>query len=174
MVKRKSWGRTHLPAIAAGVVFAPAVLGCFSSAPRLSATSASRGSGDAGEPGGSLGAFDVASVGAPPGKVTPKSCVAGDHELFLGADLVDPGTKLVVRVVVDPLDGPALRVYDSATPFERSVLFFRDECTTFEMNLEPTGWIVNDIVVRRLQLNVECENEEGATIRGSAAAARCD
>jgi len=168
MRKRKCWGSAHLPAIAAGIALAPALLGCFSAAPSLQAAD---GSGD---PSERLGTFDVASIGAPPGRIAPQTCVAGDHELFLGADLVDPATNLVVRLVVDPLDGPALRVYDSGAPFDRSVLFFRDECTTFEMHLEPTGWIVNDIVVRRLELKVECENEAGATIRGSAAAARCD
>ncbi len=174
MMKRKLRGRTHLPAIvaiAAVSTFAPALLGCFSTAPGLAAHSAGQGSG---ESQGALGSFEVASVGAPPGRIAPASCVAGDRELFLGADLVDPGTKLVVRLVIDPLDGPALRIYDADAPFDRSVLFFREDCATFELDLEPTGWIVNDIVVRRLELKVDCENETGATIRGSASAGRCD
>ncbi len=54
------------------------------------------------------------------------------------------------------------------------MLFFRDECTTFGMELGETGTMVNNIVERRLELEVECENEDGATIRGSAAVARCD
>jgi len=174
MPRRMHRGRTHLLWIAAGVVLAPAILGCFSAAPGLAARSANGESGKAVKPGGALGAFEVAAVGAPPGRIAPTSCVAGDHELFLGADLVDPGTKLVVRLVIDPLDGPAVRVYDAGAPFERSVLFFRDECSAFTMHLEPTGWIINDIIVRRLELSVECENEAGATIRGSVSAARCD
>ncbi len=174
MPRRRRRGRTHLLLIAASVALASAILGCFSAAPGLAARSAGQGSGKAAEPDAALGAFEVAAVGAPPGRIAPTSCVAGDHELFLGADLVDPGTKLVVRLVIDPLDGPAVRVYDTDAPFERSVLFFREECSTFEMHLEPTGWIVNDIVVRRLELSVECANEAGAMIRGSVSAARCD
>ena len=42
------------------------------------------------------------------------------------------------------------------------------------MSLAETGTTVNNIVERRLELEVDCENEDGATIRGSAAAARCD
>ena len=116
----------------------------------------------------------MASIGAPPGTISPASCIAGDHDLFLGADLVDPDTGLVVRLVIDPLQGPVLRIYDGDAPFDRSVLFFRDECTVFTMSLAETGTTVNNIIERHLELEVDCENEDGATIRGSAAAARCD
>ena len=104
----------------------------------------------------------------------PAACIVGDHALFRGAALVDPESNLVARLVVDPSDGPALRVYDADEPFDRSVLFFRDECMVFTMELEETGTMVNNIVERRLELEVECENEDGATIRGSASVARCD
>ena len=62
---------------------------------------------------------------------------------------------------------------DPRQRFDRSVLFFRDECTTFTMDFGSTGWIVDDIIVRRIELEVDCENEDGATIRGRAAAERC-
>lgn len=142
--------------------------GCFSSATGLAATRATA------EPGQRLGGFEVSSIGAPPGTIAPATCVAGDHELFLGADLVDPDTHLIVRLAIDPLYGPALRIYDADAPFDRSVLFFRDECTTFGMELGETGTTVNNIVERSLELEVDCENEDGATIRGSASVARCD
>jgi hypothetical protein len=136
---------------------------------------------DGGTAGGSerpaappLGSFEVASLGAPHATISPSSCVSGEHDVFLGADLLDPGTHLVVRLVIDPLNGPALRVYDADEPFDRSVIFFRDECPIFDMTLERTGYMVNDIVIRSLDLEVECENEDGATIRGSATAGRCD
>ena len=155
-------------ALAGSTVVASGLAGCLSSATGLEAATAA---GDAGQ---RLGSFEVASIGAPPGTIAPVTCVVGDHELFLGADLVDPDTNLVVRLVVDPLDGPALRVYDADEPFDRSVLFFRDECTAFAMDLAETGSMVNNIVERRLELEVECENEDGATIRGSVTVARCD
>lgn len=153
--------------LAGATAVAAALAGCLSSATGLE-TSTAAGS-DA-----RLGSFDVASIGAPPGTISPASCGAGDHELFLGADLVDPDTRLVVRLVVDPIDGPVIRVYDADAPFDRSVVFFRDECTTFTMDLAETGTMVNNIVERRLELEIECENADGATIRGRASAARCD
>ncbi|MEO8195457.1 MAG: hypothetical protein ABI689_01915 [Thermoanaerobaculia bacterium] len=157
--------------LAGSIVFASGLSGCLCAATGLEPTAAA---GAAEAAGKRLGRFEVASIGAPPGTITPTTCIVGDHELFLGADLVDPKSNLVVRLVVDPLAGPALRVYDADSPFDRSVVFFRDECTTFRMKLEDTGTMVNNIVERRLDLKVECENEDGATIRGSAAVARCD
>ncbi|MEO7973204.1 MAG: hypothetical protein ABIU84_06410 [Thermoanaerobaculia bacterium] len=154
----------------AGLAIAPLLLGCFSAAPGLGAATAGATPDREGD---RLGNFAVASIGSPPGTIRPSACIVGDHELFLGADLVDPDTQLVVRLVVDPLAGPALRVYDSTEPFDRTVLFFRDECATFKMDLEETGTIVNNIVLRKLALEVDCENEEGATIRGNASAAEC-
>ncbi len=154
--------------LAGSIVFAFGLSGCLASATGLEPATAGASSG------GRLGSFEVASIGAPPGTIAPAACVVGDHQLYLGADLVDPDSNLVVRLVVDPLDGPALRVYDADEPFDRSVLFFRDECTTFTMELEETGAVVNNIVERRLELEVECENEDGATIRGSASVAHCD
>lgn len=152
------------------LALAPLLLGCFSSAPGLGMATAGGGPGDA---TARLGSFEVASLGAPHGTIAPTTCVTGDRQVFLGADLIDPDTHLVVRLVVDPLAGPALRVYDADAPFDRSVLFFREECTTFEMKLGETGWKIDDVLVRRLELEIECENEDGATIRGSAAA-RCN
>jgi hypothetical protein len=160
------------------LALAPLLVGCFSSAGGLGAASLSVH--DGGPAGGSdrptspLGRFEVASLGAPHATIAPTSCLSGEHDVFLGADLFDPETHLVVRLAIDPLHGPALRVYDADEPFDRTVLFFRDECPIFDMTLERTGYMVNDIVIRSLDLEVECENEDGATIRGSATASRCD
>jgi hypothetical protein len=148
--------------------FAAGLPGCSSSATGLAAPAT------AGDAARRLGSFQVASIGAPPGTIAPTACAAGDHERYLGAELVDADTNLIVRLVIDPLWGPALRVYDGDAPFDRSVLFFREECTTFEMALDETGSTVNGIVERSLALAVECENEDGAVIRGSASAASCD
>jgi hypothetical protein len=149
-------------------------VGCFSATPGLDAHGAAGPSDPSDANAARLGSFTVASIGAPPGTIEPTQCLAGDNELFLGVDLVDPATRLVVRLAIDPLAGPALRVFDSGARFDRSVLFFREECATFTMDFGSTGWIVNDIIVRRVELEVDCENEDGATIRGKATAARCN
>ena len=163
-----SRGRRSLAVLVGVATIAMGLASCGSSATGLEpATSA--GKSELG-----LGSFQVASIGAPPGTISPVACVVGDHELFLGADLVDPASGLVVRLVIDPIEGPVLRIYDADAPFDRSVLFFREECTDFVMRLADTGTTVNNIVERSLELEVDCENEDGATIRGRAVAARCD
>lgn len=163
--RRRGWS---LAVLAGTSALAACLAGCVSSATGLEPETA------VAEAGERLGTFRVASIGAPPGTISPASCIAGDHDLFLGADLVDPDTGLVVRLVIDPLQGPVLRIYDGDAPFDRSVLFFRDECTVFTMSLAETGTTVNNIIERHLELEVDCENEDGATIRGSAAAAACN
>ncbi len=168
MESRGCRGGVRCAVLAGSVVFASGLSGCLAAATGLEPAT------PAGAPGGRLGSFEVGSIGAPPGTIAPATCVGGDHELFLGADLVDPDSNLVVRLVVDPLDGPALRVYDADEPFDRSVLFFREECTKFGMDLAETGSMVNNIVERRLELEVDCQNEDGATIRGNVTAALCD
>lgn len=162
------------PRFAAALAFALApsiaALGCLSVHPAAVAGEAGSGPGSA----SALGQFAITSPGGASGTVAPTSCTSGDRELFLGVDLTDERSGLVVRLVVDPLDGPVVRVYDRDAPFDRTVLFFRDECETFESSLEETGWIVNDVRVRRVTLDLDCENEEGAAISGRAHADHCD
>jgi hypothetical protein len=128
-----------------------------------------------GEPeSGSLRArFEVSTSGLARGVIAPTRCDAGDLSHFLGADLVDDRLGLAVRLVVDPLYGPALRVFDTNEPYERSVVFFEEECERFELDFESTGWIVNDVQVRDLSLDVDCMNADGATLAGTASG-RCD
>lgn len=152
------------------VLVAPLLLaGCFSAYPGSDVATSASG------PGGATGVghFEVASFGEPRGEIVPVRCESGDLEHYLGGDLIDEEQQIAVRLVVDPLYGPALRVYDLETPFEHSVLFYSEDCVRFDMTLAPTGWIVNDVQVRKLDLAVECENEDGATIAGEVSA-RCD
>jgi len=139
--------------------------GCMASSP-------TGRSGDA-APGDGIGRFEVSSAAVSRGVIVPTRCEAGDHENFLGGDLRDDSLGITVRLVVDPLYGPALRVYDTSAPFERAVLFFEEECERFEMRLDRAGFRVDNASVRDLELEVDCENEDGATIFGRAAA-RCN
>ena len=129
--------------------------------------------GDESPPAAGIGRFEVSSAAVSRGVIVPTRCDAGDTEQYLGGDLQDEELGVAVRLVVDPLYGPALRVYDTRAPFERSVLFFEEECERFELSLEPTGEEVNSVIVRDFELDVDCENEDGATIYGHAAG-RCD
>ena len=105
--------------------------------------------------------------------MSPSVCTAGAREVFFGADFQDLASGLVLRLAVDPLSGPALRLFPTAAPLERNVLFRRSECRTFKYTLEATGWRVGTVQDYRASLEVDCTNASGDSISGTAAAAHC-
>jgi len=119
-----------------------------------------------------LGSFAVASPTLGNAVLAPTACAAGDRELFLGAEFSTAGSDLVVRLVVDPLVGPAVRVYSSEAQFDRTVVFRRSECGVFHFSLDSTGWRVNEMNDYRLTLELDC-TRPGESIKGSASATHC-
>jgi len=143
-------------------------LGCFSSRPIASGTP-----GDsAGQPPG-LGSVRLSSEVLGRVAISPAQCTSGAREQFLGADLSDPTSGLVIRLVVDPLDGPAVRVFSASDPFERSVVFRRPECRVFHFSLDSTAWRINDIQDYQVSLDLDCVGETGDTLEGKASASHC-
>ena len=140
--------------------------GCFS------ARAVGPASGSQGE-GRTLGSFTVTSDRLGHLTVMPSVCTAGDRQLFLGADFEDEKTGIVVRLVVDPLDGPAARVFASGTPFEKTAVFLRSDCPVFHFSLDTTGWRINRIRDYRVTLDLDCSNGDGDVITGKASAAHC-
>ncbi len=123
--------------------------------------------------GGPLGSFTVASPLLGDVTVAPTECAAGDLQQFLGADFADPGSGLVVRLVVDPLEGPAARVFDARDPFGRSVVLRRAECAAFHFSLEGTGVTINDVRDYRVSLELDCALADGTGVRGRASSTHC-
>ncbi len=119
-----------------------------------------------------LGSFSVSSQVFSAQSFTPTVCTAGDRQLFLGSDLSSPNSSLVLRLVVDPLEGPAVRLFSSQTPFDKSIVFRRSDCRVFHFSLDSTGWRVNDINDYRLTLQLECDRQ-GESIVGSASSSHC-
>ena len=122
---------------------------------------------------GTFGSFTVSSTLLGNATVAPASCTAGDRQLFLGGDFADPATGLVVRLVVDPLDGPAARVFHAADPFRKSVVLRRSECAVFHTSVEWTGLRINDVYDYRLSLELDCTLADGTSVRGSASTTHC-
>jgi hypothetical protein len=120
-----------------------------------------------------LGSFTVSSDRLGHLTVSLSSCTAGDRQFFLGGDFEDEKSGIVVRLVVDPLDGPAARVFATATPFEKTAVFRRQECRVFHFSLDTSGWRINRIQDYRLTLDLDCSNKEGDSITGKASAAHC-
>jgi hypothetical protein len=130
------------------------------------------GSRVASAPPSALGSFTVTSGTLGNSVLAPTACSAGDRELFLGADLSSSDSDLVVRLVVDALDGPAVRVFAATAPFDRTVVFRRSECGVFHFSLDSTGWRVNDRYDYRLTLQLDC-SRNGESIAGSASTTHC-
>ena len=122
---------------------------------------------------GSLGSFTVSSPLLGNATVAPTGCTSGDRLQFLGGDFSDPASGLVVRLVVDPLDGPVARVFDAAEPFLKSVVLRRSGCAAFHFSLEETGWKINDVRDYRLSLDLDCSLGDGTSVRGSVSTSHC-
>ncbi|HYM59856.1 MAG TPA: hypothetical protein VEZ11_03070 [Thermoanaerobaculia bacterium] len=147
------------------IIAAALTAGCFSSKP-IDAVAGAQG-----EPQ-TLGAITLASERLGHLTVAPTTCQAGTRQSFLGGDFQDPKSGMVVRLVVDPLDGPAVRVFEKATPFDKSLVFRRAECRTFHFSLEATGWRVNDVDDYRLSLDVDCARG-GESVEGKVSTTHC-
>jgi len=140
------------------------LLSCFSSRPIAESGTGAEGQG--------LGSFSIASKMFGDQTFSPKECTAGDHQLFLGADLESEGSPLVLRLVVDPLEGPAVRLFSTDAQFDKSVVFRRADCKVFHFSLEGTGWRIDHYNDYSLTLQLECA-KEGETISGSASSTHC-
>lgn len=141
------------------------IAGCFTSRP-IDATSSSQPTPQ------SLGSLVLTSESLGHLTIEPTACVAGARQSFLGGDFEDQKSGMVIRLVVDPLDGPAVRAFASATPFDKSLVFRRSECRTFHFSLETTGWRINDIQDYRLSLDVDCARES-ESIQGKVSTTHC-
>lgn len=139
--------------------------GCLSSRPI-------GGSRTSAESPPALGSFTVSSLVLGNHVLTPSSCTAGDRQLFLGADFATPASTVVVRLVVDPLDGPAVRVFSTDAQFNETVVFRRPDCQVFHFSLDTTGWRVNDVHDYRVTLQLDC-SRDGESIKGETSATHC-
>ena len=153
------------PALAFPLVGCVLLTGCFSSKPI-----GGQGAPDGNPP--TLGTFAVTSQVLGDHVLAPSECTAGDRQHFLGADFATPASTVVVRLVVDPLDGPAVRVFSTDAQFDRTVVFRRPDCRVFHFSLDSTSWRVNDVYDYRVTLQLDC-SRDGESIKGEASATHC-
>ena len=149
-------------------VVAPSLLltGCLTGHPLAESAST------AGSPSQALGSFEVESPSLGKQTLTATECSSGDRQFFLGGDFTAQGSELVLRLVVDPLEGPGVRVFPASAPFDKDVVFRRSECGVFHFSLDETGWRVNGVYDYRLTVDVDC-SRAGETIRGKASTTHC-
>lgn len=103
---------------------------------------------------------------------SPNVCRAGDREFYLGGDFVDEKSGLIARLVFDPLEGAAIRIFEKDAAKDKSIVFRRDDCKRLEYSLDPTNWRINDVSDYRISFKFECaRNGDSAT--GELSAAHC-
>ncbi|MFI5167545.1 MAG: hypothetical protein ACHQQS_13085 [Thermoanaerobaculales bacterium] len=154
------------PVLVASLAAACLLSGCLSSRP----VPGSPGAPPSATEG--LGSLTVASATLGDVTFSPSSCAGGDRQFFLGADFADPSHSLVLRLVVDPIEGPAIRLFNSEAEFDKSVAFRRSECSVFHFSLDTTGWRVNDVYDYRITVEVDC-SRPGESISGSVSSTHC-
>lgn len=106
----------------------------------------------------------------------PDACLSGEHEQFFGFILASNrlgsnGSPVVLRAVVDPLDGPGLRVVGLKGVDGLVVRPYM--CERLDLVVEPTGWRVNDIQDLSGTLDVSCTTADGASVEGSVEVRHC-
>lgn len=114
------------------------------------------------------------SVRAPQGApVVWKSdaCLSGEYEQFFGFILRSNGSPVVLRAMIDPLDGPGLRII--GLEGAAGVVFRPFQCERLELTVEPTGWRVNDIQDLSGSLDVSCAMADSGSIEGSVEVRHC-
>ena len=122
---------------------------------------------------GALGSVAIASPILGQQTIAPPTCRAGDRQFFLGADFEDARAGLVLRFLLDPLEGPAFRLYSQAAPFEKSVIFRRGDCRTLKFSFNPTTMRIDRVQDYKMSLEFECATSGGDSISGKLSADHC-
>lgn len=87
---------------------------------------------------------------------TPGACRSGEPEQFHGFDLDSAGSGIRLRAVLDPLDGPGLRITGLEGSPREGIVLRKDDCRTLDLRLSHTGWRVNDVLDLSGTLDVSC------------------
>ena len=103
----------------------------------------------------------------------PTECYSGHRESFLGVDLLDAAQGANLRVAIDPIVGPRLRLMWASGEKREKVVFGAADCSTMDVAIEPTGWVVNDVRDYSGHIEADCRSESGITLRAGIQLAHC-
>lgn len=106
-------------------------------------------------------------------RFVPDVCASGEPELFKGFDL---GTKddgsIRLRAVVDPIDGPVVRIDDEDR--EAGPIILRSEsCRQLEIVTDPTGWRINEYRELEGRVAFNCALPDGTIARADIEVRGC-
>jgi hypothetical protein len=101
------------------------------------------------------------------------TCRSGDLAHFLGVDLEDRHGAALVRLVVDPLDGPRVRIVHGRGESRQRIDLTPGRCRVFDAWVQPTGWIVNTVRDVSGAIDAECPGDPGPAVDLHARFAHC-
>jgi hypothetical protein len=104
---------------------------------------------------------------------TPAFCQTGEIEQFFGFVLGASDSPVVFRAVLDPLDGPGLRITGlEGTPPYGFVVRPAD-CRVLDLRVQPTRWRVNEMRDVSGTLDMSCNLAGGLSLEGSVEVSHC-
>jgi hypothetical protein len=108
------------------------------------------------------------------GELKTNQCQSGSRRSFLGADAYDQNTKevLVLRLVIDPIEGPVVRLYKDSDSGP-SLVLRKSDCSTFDYTLESTGSMVNFVSEMRFGMHLDCRGPKGDLVVGNVELPAC-
>ncbi len=90
----------------------------------------------------------------------PSECASGERQGFFGVDMrADSGEDSMVRVILDPKEGPVLKVNVPGTD-QGITLKPGPGCPQFDVHVERQSSRINDITNVRGHVRVACEDPE--------------
>lgn len=126
---------------------------------------------------------DVVSKGEPLGNFTfvPKQCRSGQRMSFFGSVLLGEGPQDgAVVAIMDPVKGKILKVEvpGSCEPPDyekcKEVIIDPTFCSRYDMVVNRTSIMVNNIVLIDGHLNVDCAFPGGGSVKGNITFERCN
>ncbi len=104
---------------------------------------------------------------------TPDRCSSGDIALFVGFDFLSAHGEGHLRVVLEPIDGPAVRwTYGAGGMQDRTVLR-RADCARLDVDVHATDWHVNDVRDFSGYVDLQCASPAGLRVEGRIAVDHC-
>lgn len=112
-------------------------------------------------------------------RLTPDTCVSGEHEMFMGVYLFQESDKrLGVKVLEDPVQGPVVTVNIPATCTEggncQAAVFNPINCTKFDVQVTRNMNVeINGIHPMEGHVELDCARDGGSTVKGRVSFEKC-
>lgn len=123
------------------------------------------------------------ATGEPLGNFTfvPKQCRSGQHMSFFGSVLLGEGPQAGALVaIIDPVKGKMVKIEvpGSCEPPDyekcKEVIIDPKQCSRYDVIVNKTGIMVNNIVMIDGRVNLDCVFPGGGTAKGEITFERCN